>query len=107
MILGIITRNLLELAVNLGHSLSEVIDKGKVAFQRSPGDLIAQAHGKVWLVKTEGEKPDGVIGAVSSMHLHDGTQYRLMGDLSAYPQAALAEPGLEDGCVWLMQGGDE
>ena len=81
-----------------------VINKGKVAFQGGPAELIAQAQGKVWLVKTAGEKPNGATVVVSSMQLHDGTQYRVLGDLSAHPQATPAEPSLEDGYIWLMQG---
>jgi len=28
----------------------------------------------------------------------------VLGDLSAHPQATPAEPSLEDGYIWLMQG---
>lgn len=81
-----------------------VINKGQVAFQGSPSELIRQAQGKVWLVKTDGAKPNGASVVVSSMHLHDGTQYRVLGDLSNHPQVTPAEPSLEDGYIWLMQG---
>lgn len=81
-----------------------VINKGQVAFQGSPSELIRQAQAKVWLVKTDGAKPNGATVVVSSMHLHDGTQYRVLGDLSGHPQAVPAEPSLEDGYIWLMQG---
>lgn len=80
-----------------------VINKGQVAFQGSPSELIRQVQGKVWLVKTDGAKPNGTSVVVSSMHLHDGTQYRVLGELSNHPQATPAEPSLEDGYIWLMQ----
>jgi hypothetical protein len=41
---------------------------------------------------------------ISMLHLTDGIQYRLVGlDASAYPQAQVTQPGLEDGYVWLMK----
>ncbi len=88
-----------------------VINQGQVAFQGSPSDLIKQVKGQVWLVTTDGQKPNGRTTVVSSMHLQEGVQYRVLGDVSAYPNARTAEPSLEDGYIWLMQrlgeeGGD-
>jgi ABC-type multidrug transport system ATPase subunit len=81
-----------------------VINKGQVAFQGSPGELIRQVTGKVWLVTTDGRKPNGRTTVVSSMHLQEGVQYRVLGDASDYENARTAEPSLEDGYIWLMQG---
>ncbi len=80
-----------------------VINQGQVAFQGSPSDLIKQVKGQVWLVTTDGQKPNGRTTVVSSMHLQEGVQYRVLGDVSAYPNARTAEPSLEDGYIWLMQ----
>jgi ABC-type multidrug transport system ATPase subunit len=81
-----------------------VINQGQVAFQGSPSDLIKQVQGQVWLVTTDGQKPNGRTTVVSSMHLQEGVQYRVLGDASEYPNARTAEPNLEDGYIWLMQG---
>jgi ABC-type multidrug transport system ATPase subunit len=81
-----------------------VINQGQVAFQGSPRNLIKQVQGQVWLVTTDGQKPNGRTTVVSSMHLQEGVQYRVLGDASEYPNARTAEPNLEDGYIWLMQG---
>ncbi|HTX91338.1 MAG TPA: ABC transporter ATP-binding protein [Anaerolineales bacterium] len=80
-----------------------VINLGKVLFRGSPRDLINNVRGKVWHVTTNGERPDGGAGIVSSVQVQDGTQYRLVGDrVEKYP-AVPVEPSLEDGYIWLMQ----
>jgi ABC-type multidrug transport system ATPase subunit len=80
-----------------------VIHNGTVAYHGAPGDLIRQVTGKVWLVTTDGQKPNGRTTVVSSMHLQEGVQYRVLGDASQYENARAAEPSLEDGYIWLMQ----
>jgi len=67
--------------------------------------LIAAAQGHVWTLITGGlEKPNHTMTVVSMLHLTDGIQYRLVGpDTSAYPQAQVTQPSLEDGYVWLMK----
>lgn len=43
---------------------------------------------------------------VSTLHLAEGVQYRVVGaDVSAYPGAQAVQPSLEDGYVWLMRQG--
>jgi hypothetical protein len=37
------------------------------------------------------------------LHLVEGTQYRLVGDSAGSLAAQPAQPGLEDGYVWLMK----
>jgi ABC-2 type transport system ATP-binding protein len=50
------------------------------------------------------EKPNHGLTVVSMLHLAEGTQYRLVGpDMAGYPSAQPAQPGLEDGYVWLMK----
>ena len=50
-------------------------------------------------------KPNGGLVVVSTMQLADGVQYRVVGrGAEAYPNAQPAQPSLEDGYVWLMQG---
>jgi len=82
-----------------------VLSHGRVIFRGSPAELINAAQGHVWILKTDSpEKPDHAMTVISMLHLTDGIQYRLVGpDASAYPQAEITQPGLEDGYVWLMK----
>ena len=76
--------------------------EGTVLFQGSPGDLIAQVQGKVWLIETDGERPTGDIALVSSVQLDDTTQYRVVGAPDKNQNVVSVKPGLEDGYMWLM-----
>ena len=82
-----------------------VLSHGRVIFRGSPAELITAAQGHVWTLTTDSlEKPDGAMTVISMLHLTDGIQYRLVGpEASAYPQAQVTQPGLEDGYVWLMK----
>ena len=76
--------------------------EGTVLFQGSPGDLIAQVQGKVWLIETDGERPTDDIVVVSSVQLDDTTQYRVVGAPDKNQTLVSVKPGLEDGYMWLM-----
>jgi ABC-2 type transport system ATP-binding protein len=91
-----------------------VLHQGRVLFRGAPGELIDRARGRVWQIKcrpepgrgavegTTGEKPDDRLAVVSTLHLEDGTQYRVVGeDVGGY-EARPVEPSLEDGYIWLM-----
>jgi ABC-type multidrug transport system ATPase subunit len=86
-----------------------VLSKGQILFRGSPVDLTRAAEGRVWTVISQnGHKPDHALTVVSMLHMTEGVQYRLVGALagaeaSDYPQAQPAQPGLEDGYVWLMK----
>jgi ABC-type multidrug transport system ATPase subunit len=80
-----------------------VINLGQVLFRGSPGDLIAQARGRVWNLITSGERPDSDITVVSTMQIHNGVQYRVIGTPSEAYNAVSVEPTLEDSYIWLMQ----
>lgn len=82
-----------------------VLAKGKILFRGSPVELTRAAEGWVWTVLSrEARKPNNGLTVVSMLHMTEGVQYRLVGaDTSDYPQAAQAQPGLEDGYVWLMK----
>jgi len=82
-----------------------VLAAGDVIFRGSPQTLISEARGKVWTVTLDQpRKPNNGLTVLSMLHLSEGTQYRLVGeDISAYPTAVPAEPGLEDSYVWLMK----
>jgi ABC-type multidrug transport system ATPase subunit len=80
-----------------------VLCGGRVVFTGTTGELVEAARGRVWTVTTGGSKPNGGLTVVSTLHLGDGVQYRVVGDAAALPGAAPAEPSLEDGYVWLMR----
>ncbi|MGQ9684351.1 MAG: ABC transporter ATP-binding protein [Anaerolineae bacterium] len=82
-----------------------VLDHGQLRFRGAPAELIQRAQGVVWQIATgNGEKPDHDLTVVSTLHLADGVQYRVVGrDVSAYPEAREVQPSLEDGYVWLMR----
>jgi ABC-type multidrug transport system ATPase subunit len=82
-----------------------VLSRGQVIFRGSPAQLTQAATGHVWTLTCSGlEKPDHDLTVVSMLHLAEGIQYRLVGSTAeAYPEALPAQPGLEDGYVWLMK----
>ena len=82
-----------------------VLNGGRLLYRGSPADLIASARGKVWqIVAADGQKPDHDLIVVSTQHLAEGIQYRVVGpDTGAYPGAQPMQPSLEDGYVWLMR----
>jgi ABC-2 type transport system ATP-binding protein len=80
-----------------------VIDSGKVLFRGDPSALIEQVRGKVWTLTTSGEKLSPSLAVVSTMHVKDGTQYRVIGIPDPASGAVPVEPSLEDGYLWLMQ----
>ena len=80
-----------------------VISQGRLLFQGSPHSLMEGARGRVWLVETPGERPEGDLTLISSVQLAQTTQYRVLGTPSDLGQALPIEPNLEDGYIWLMQ----
>jgi ABC-2 type transport system ATP-binding protein len=86
-----------------------VISHGRVIFRGSPIELTQAAAGHVWTLTTSGlEKPNHGLTIVSTLHLAEGTQYRLVGEAAAEHSAAQpVQPSLEDGYVWLMQSAEQ
>jgi ABC-2 type transport system ATP-binding protein len=85
-----------------------VLKNGEAIFHGTTVDLIQEAAGKVWLVTTQGQKPQGDWIVVSTLPTGQGMQYRIVGNEQAIhhiPGATVThtEPGLEDGYVWLMR----
>ncbi len=79
------------------------MNNGYVIFQGTTADLTLEARGKVWTVTTTGSKPQGDFTVVSTMHMGDSVQYRLVGELASPNGAVPTEPSLEDSYVWLMR----
>jgi ABC-type multidrug transport system ATPase subunit len=75
----------------------------RVVFRGAPSDLIERARGHVWAITTD-RRPDDRLTIVSSLQLQHGVQYRVLGEANGYADASPAEPSLEDGYMWLMQG---
>jgi ABC-type multidrug transport system ATPase subunit len=84
-----------------------VLSAGRLRFRGSPAELLNRAQGVAWEIRPgDGAKPTGDLVVVSTMHLADGVRYRVVGtDVARYPAAMPVQPSLEDGYVWLMQGG--
>lgn len=76
-----------------------VMRSGTVIFRGAPAELIDRARGHVWTIT--GRRPDDRLTLVSTLHLQNGVQYRVLG--SPEGDALPAEPTLEDGYMWLMQ----
>lgn len=90
---------------DISHSCNDlaVINKGQVVFRGAPGELITRARGHVWTITTAGERPNGGLSVVSTLQMHNGVQYRVLGDPAPQYDAALIEPSLEDGYIYLMR----
>ncbi len=90
---------------DISHSCNDlaVISQGQVIFRGAPGDLITQARGHVWSITTQGERPNSGLAVVSTLQMHDGVQYRVLGTPEPDYNAVSIEPSLEDGYIWLMR----
>jgi ABC-2 type transport system ATP-binding protein len=80
-----------------------VMTGGRVLFQGTVAELIEAARNRVFTVETGGPKPDGGLDVVSTLHLGNSVRYRVVGEPPPGLEATPAEPGLEDGYVWLMR----
>jgi len=82
-----------------------VLSRGQILFRGSPLQLARAAEGRVWTVLSSAARnPNNGLTVVSMLHMPEGVQYRLVGaNAQEYPQALPAQPGLEDGYVWLMK----
>ena len=80
-----------------------IMKSGKVVFQGTTTELVGETRGKVWIITTQGIKPEGNFTVVSTLNMGTTIQYRVVGELSPRAGAVPAEPSLEDGYVWLMR----
>jgi ABC-2 type transport system ATP-binding protein len=80
-----------------------VMRSGQIVFQGTTVQLMSEAREHVWIITTQGHRPQGDCSIVSILPMGESTQYRVVGEErpSSY-QAQFAEPTLEDGYVWLM-----
>lgn len=98
----LLSTHIVEDIAQTGQDLA-VLYQGRILYQGTAIGLIERASGKVWSVRTEGPKPEGDVTVVSTLHLGDSVQYRVVGEpTGGHPMNQVA-PSLEDGYVWLMQ----
>jgi ABC-type multidrug transport system ATPase subunit len=90
---------------DIGHSCNDlaVVSAGKVVYRGSPSSMIQAAQGHVWTLVTDGERPSEALAVVSTQHLREGVQYRVVGDAVDGYDARAVEPTLEDSFMWLMR----
>ena len=79
-----------------------VMKYGQVIFQGTVAQMLQATYGKVGLITTPGQRPEGNFTIVSQLNMGTHVQYRVVGNISPGSGAVLTEPGLEDGYVWLM-----
>ena len=80
-----------------------VLWQGTVLFHGAPSELVARVRGKVWTILCQdGERPDGRLSIISTRHLQESVQYRVLGRPDYDQTATSVEPTLEDGYIWLM-----
>ncbi|WP_433201657.1 ABC transporter ATP-binding protein [Dactylosporangium sp. CS-047395] len=73
-----------------------VLARGRLIFRGTTAELIRRAEGRVWSLVTDGPPPaEGTI--VSALPQEHGVRYRIVAPQPPSPDAAPAEPGLEDG----------
>jgi len=75
---------------------------GRVAHFGDTAGLIGTALGKVWIIEANDLLPPDTT-VVSTMTLADTLRYRVVSPNRPHPDAVVAEPGLEGGCLALMQ----
>jgi ABC-2 type transport system ATP-binding protein len=79
-----------------------LMKSGQVLFQGTITQMLQATRGKVWLLTTQGPRPEGNFTVMSALNMGASMQYRIVGNLPPRAGAMPAEPGLEDGYVWLM-----
>jgi ABC-2 type transport system ATP-binding protein len=80
-----------------------VLHTGEMIFHGAIAELVEAARGKVWSLTTSGERPQGEVTVISTMHLGDRVQYRIVGEVPPAADAQPVAPSLEDGYIWLMR----
>jgi ABC-2 type transport system ATP-binding protein len=99
----LLSTHIVEDVAQSGRDLA-VLYQGRVIYEGTAAGLIARAEGKVWSVRTNGPKPEGDVTVVSTLHLGDSVQYRVVGEPSGGRDLVQVVPSLEDGYMLLMQG---
>lgn len=80
-----------------------VMKNGRVIFQGTIAEMVRETRGKVWMVTTQGQKPEGNVTVVSTLNMGSTVQYRVVGEMLPGVGIVETEPSLEDCYVWLMR----
>lgn len=80
-----------------------IMKGGRIIFQGTVAEMLRATLGKVWIITTQGLKPQGDFTVVSMLNMGSQVQYRAVGNLSPQAGMVATEPTLEDGYVWLMR----
>jgi energy-coupling factor transporter ATP-binding protein EcfA2 len=80
-----------------------IMTQGEVIFNGAIFDHVRAAQGYVWNVVTSGQKPAGNVTIISTIHQGAEIHYRVLGIPASHERATPAEPGLEEGYMWLMR----
>ncbi|HEY7416071.1 MAG TPA: ATP-binding cassette domain-containing protein, partial [Ktedonobacteraceae bacterium] len=80
-----------------------IMKNGKVSFQGTIADLVNEARGNVWLITTQGPRPEGNFTVVSTLNMGTTVQYRVVGEVPPAAEATPVDPSLEDSYVWIMR----
>ena len=90
---------------DIGHSCNDlaIINKGNVMFRGAPADLIDEAQGQVWSIRSQHDYPDPTLQVVSMIQMRDEMQFRVLGKPADHYSAIAMEPSLEDGYMLKMR----
>jgi ABC-type multidrug transport system ATPase subunit len=80
-----------------------IMKGGHIIYQETVSGLLREASGKVWIINTQENRPEGNFTIVSTLNMGNSMQYRVVGEISPRADAVPAEPNLEDGYIWLMR----
>lgn len=80
-----------------------ILKGGHIVYHDSVAGLLHEALGKVWIITTQGNRPEGNFTVVYTLNTGSSMQFRVVGELSSRAGAIPAEPNLEDSYVWLMR----
>jgi ABC-type multidrug transport system ATPase subunit len=85
-----------------------ILNQGQVLLRGTPKDLISIAQHKVWVIDTtqsEFEQLQSSYHILSTVRNDNGWRIRMLADALPTPHATADIPTIEDGYMYLMQGG--
>jgi ABC-type multidrug transport system ATPase subunit len=79
-----------------------VLKDGSILYQGSIADIIDRSRKNIWEVTTDNQTPPNDSIVISTIHMGEKVQYRIVGEPAAYADARPIEPALEDSYIWLL-----
>jgi len=83
-----------------------ILNNGSIVYRGNPANLIKNARGKTWILKTTEAQLDTLkesISVISMIVQHDYVQVRVVADEINGLPAELVEPNLEDAYIYFME----